>query len=209
MMDKGISTLNLKQYDMAASNLLSDEINKKQQQRKPLQCSADGNILQGAAFSSTTKMSDDTRISMQISTFTKWINEHLKNENETIIDLKEDLTNGVKLIKLINCLQQPNSKVSKRYFKTPINHHQKLENMTLALNAITQDGIKLVNIANVDIASGNMKLILALIWHLILRYQLNTKTPPKKLVLSFLKTVLPQCKISNLTTDLNDGTILA
>ena len=63
-----------------------------------------------------------------------------------INDIKHDFADGVKLIKLVNALQTPNSKVSKRIFKKPINQHQSLENITLALNAITEDGIRLVNI---------------------------------------------------------------
>lgn len=95
------------------------------------------------------KAYDDKWIIIQKNTFTNWINEQLKretNELELINDLQNDLCDGVKLIKLINILQQPNPKIPKRFFKKPINQHQKLENGTLALNAITEDGIKLVNI---------------------------------------------------------------
>ena len=56
----------------------------------------------------------------------------------------------------------------------------------------------------------NLKLILGLIWHLILRYQIGkTKIPPKKLILAWIKSVLPQYQLTNLTHDLNDGLILA
>ncbi|CAF0726884.1 unnamed protein product [Brachionus calyciflorus] len=158
----------------------------------------------------TIRNLDDKWIQIQKNTFTNWVNEQLKFENETINDLKTDFANGVKLIKLVNILQQPNSKVNKRYFKNPTNQHQSLENINLALNAITDDGIKLVNIGNVDLMSGNLKLILGLIWHLILRYQIGkTKIPPKKLILAWIKSVLPQYKLTNLTNDLNDGLILA
>ena len=33
-----------------------------------------------------------------------------------------------------------------RHNKKPVNQHQELENITIALDAITEDGIKLVNI---------------------------------------------------------------
>jgi filamin len=89
---------------------------------------------------------DDKWILIQKSTFTNWVNEQLKAENESINDLKTDLSNGVRLIKLVNRLQQPSSKISRRFFRTPTNQHQCLENVSLALNAITEDGIKLVNI---------------------------------------------------------------
>ena len=158
----------------------------------------------------TIRNLDDKWIQIQKNTFTNWINEQLKNEREApLTDLKFDFLDGVKLVKLVDALQKPNSKVSKRYFKNPINQHQSLENITLALNAITEDGIRLVNIGNVDISNGNLKLILGLIWHLILRYQIGkTKIPPKKLILAWIKSVLPQYQISNLTSDLNDGIVI-
>ena len=159
----------------------------------------------------TIRNLDDKWIQIQKNTFTNWINEQLKHDFDAapISDLKFDFLDGVKLVKLVDALQKPNSKVSRRYFKNPINQHQNLENITLALNAITEDGIKLVNIGNVDIVNGNLKLILGLIWHLILRYQIGkTKIPPKKLILAWIKSVLPQCQITNLTSDLNDGIVL-
>lgn len=158
----------------------------------------------------TIRNLDDKWIQIQKNTFTNWINEQLKTEKEApLTDLKLDFIDGVKLVKLVDALQKPNSKVSKRYFKNPINQHQSLENISLALNAITDDGIKLVNIGNVDISNGNLKLILGLIWHLILRYQIGkTKIPPKKLILAWIRSVLPQYQISNLTSDLNDGIVI-
>jgi hypothetical protein len=89
---------------------------------------------------------DDKWIQIQKNTFTNWINEQLKSEKDKINDLRLDFSDGVKLVKLVDALQKPNSRVSKRYFKTPFNQHQSLENVTLAINAITEDGIKLVNI---------------------------------------------------------------
>lgn len=153
---------------------------------------------------------NDRWIVIQKNTFTNWINEQLKNEGENVEDIRSDMTDGVKLIKLINALQQPQPKISRRFFRNPINQHQCLENLTLALDAIRADGIKLVNIGNTDIANGNLKLILGLIWHLILRYQIGkTKIPPKKLIIAWIKSVLPGIKLNNLTKDLNDGTVIA
>jgi filamin len=42
----------------------------------------------------------------------------------------------------------------------PANQHLYLENATAALKSIEADGVKLVNIGNVDIVNGNVKLIL-------------------------------------------------
>jgi hypothetical protein len=63
---------------------------------------------------------------------------------------------------------------------------------------------------NVDIVNGNLKLILGLIWSLIVRYQIGrSKFPPRKLMLAWLQAVLPECRVSNLTTDWNSGVLLS
>ena len=78
------------------------------------------------------------------------------------------------------------------------------------MNAIEADGVKLVNIGNVDIVNGNVKLILGLIWSLIVRYQIGrSKFPPRKLMLAWLQAALPECRVTNLTTDWNSGVLLS
>ena len=63
---------------------------------------------------------------------------------------------------------------------------------------------------NTDIHNGNLKLILGLTWSLIAHYQLGASNfPPKKLMLAWLKAVLPDCKIKNFTTDWNNGIYLS
>ena len=62
-----------------------------------------------------------------------------------------------------------------------------------------------------DIAAGNLKLILGMIWLLIRHYQIGsqTKTPPKKLMLAWINAVLhPHMTITNFSTDWNDGKAL-
>jgi len=60
-----------------------------------------------------------------------------------------------------------------------------------------------------DIHDGNLKLILGLIWHMILRYQITRgRTPPKRLMLAWINAVLPGYSVSNFTTDWNDGVAL-
>ncbi|KAH8038565.1 hypothetical protein HPB51_001986 [Rhipicephalus microplus] len=62
---------------------------------------------------------------------------------------------------------------------------------------------------NTDIVEGNLKLILGLVWSLILRYQIGrTNFPPKKLMLAWLRAVLPDLQVSNFTTDWNSGMAL-
>ena len=62
-----------------------------------------------------------------------------------------------------------------------------------------------------DIVNGSPKLILGLLWHLILRYQISankTKAPPKKLMLEWFQHTLEGVSLANFTTDWSDGIAL-
>lgn len=173
--------------------------------------SQNSNSTENSTLQARKRSHDDRWILIQKNTFTNWINEQLKSDTDKVFDLKQDLSNGVVLIKLVNHLQRPKSLLPRKYYKTPQNQHQCLENISFALNAITDDGVKMVNIGNLDLYNGNLKLILGLVWHLILRYQIGkTKVPPKKLILAWLNAVLmPELRLTNLTSDLNNGLALA
>ncbi len=123
-------------------------------------------------------------------------------------DLSADFIDGTMLCALVESLQKRTLKPN--WNRRPANQHHYLENASTALNAIEADGVKLVNIGNVDIVNGNLKLILGLIWSLIVRYQIGrSKFPPRKLMLAWLQAALPQCRVSNLTTDWNSGILLS
>ena len=64
------------------------------------------------------------------------------NVGLVVKDLETDLSDGLKLIALLEILQQKRI----RKITKPINHHQYLENVQFALESIENDGIKLVNI---------------------------------------------------------------
>ncbi|XP_035712922.1 filamin-A isoform X3 [Folsomia candida] len=155
-----------------------------------------------AAKGMQIKGNEDLWIEIQAHTFRNWVNEHLRPLGLSVNDLATDLCDGTCLCALVEALQ----KRTLRKIHKPQNQHQMLENVTRALDAISSDGVKLVNIGNVDIVNGNLKLILGLIWSLIVRYQIGrSKFPPKKLMLAWLRSVLPENEINNLTTDWRSG----
>ena len=81
---------------------------------------------------------------IQKKTFTRWCNEHLKANLLKIDELTTDLSDGVKLIVLLEMLSQ---KKLGRYNKKPRVHAQKMENVQLCLDFITKkERIRLVNI---------------------------------------------------------------
>ena len=81
---------------------------------------------------------------IQKNTFTRWANEHLKSAKMVIIDLDKDLSDGLKLIGLIEVLS---GKKFGKYNKKPTFRTQKFENVTQSLRFLEEkEGIKIVNI---------------------------------------------------------------
>ncbi|XP_071442492.1 filamin-C isoform X2 [Hetaerina americana] len=173
--------------------------------------SPEGHAARGMAI----KGHEDLWVEIQANTFRNWVNEHLRNSQveggrgAEVRDLAADLCDGTRLVALVESLQKRRLK-SSGVHRRPTNRHHCLENVTAALDAIAADGVKLVNIGNIDIVNGNLKLILGLIWSLIVRYQIGrSKFPPKKLMLAWLQAVIPERRVSNFTTDWNSGVLLS
>lgn len=80
---------------------------------------------------------------IQQNTFTRWANEHLKFANSHIDDLESDLSDGLKLVLLCEVLAQ---KRLPKHNKKPTYRTQKLENVSVALKFLENQGIRLVNI---------------------------------------------------------------
>ncbi|XP_076745963.1 plectin isoform X21 [Maylandia zebra] len=110
----------------------------------------------------------DERDRVQKKTFTKWVNKHLIKSQRHVTDLYEDLRDGHNLISLLEVLSGetlPREKGRMRFHK--------LQNVQIALDFLRHRQVKLVNIRNDDIADGNPKLTLGLIWTIILHFQIS------------------------------------
>uniref|UniRef100_A0A3Q0QZC3 Calponin-homology (CH) domain-containing protein n=1 Tax=Amphilophus citrinellus TaxID=61819 RepID=A0A3Q0QZC3_AMPCI len=81
---------------------------------------------------------------IQQNTFTRWCNEHLKMINKRINDLQKDLSDGLKLIGLLEVLSQ--KKMYRKYHSRPNFRQMKLENVSVALEFLEREHIKLVSI---------------------------------------------------------------
>ncbi|XP_013109625.2 filamin-C isoform X2 [Stomoxys calcitrans] len=161
-----------------------------------------------AAKGMNIRGNEDLWVEIQANTFRNWVNEHLRPTGMQVHDWATDFCDGTCLCALVENLQTRPLKPA--WNRRPANQHHYLENVATALKSIEADHIKLVNIGNTDIVNGNIKLILGLIWSLIVRYQIGrSKFPPRKLMLAWLQAALPECKITNLTTDWNSGVNLA
>ncbi|XP_059363295.1 plectin-like isoform X2 [Carassius carassius] len=111
---------------------------------------------------------EDERDKVQKKTFTKWVNKHLIKTQRHVNDLYEDLRDGHNLISLLEVLSGetlPRERGRMRFHK--------LQNVQIALDFLRHRQVKLVNIRNDDIADGNPKLTLGLIWTIILHFQIS------------------------------------
>uniref|UniRef100_A0AAR2KMX2 Calponin-homology (CH) domain-containing protein n=1 Tax=Pygocentrus nattereri TaxID=42514 RepID=A0AAR2KMX2_PYGNA len=155
---------------------------------------------------------------IQQNTFTRWCNEHLKCLNKKIGDLQRDLSDGLKLIGLLEVLSQ--KKMYRKYHARPNFRQMKLENVSVALEFLEREHIKLVSIDSKAIVDGNLKLILGLIWTLILHYSISMpmwededdedakKLTPKQRLLGWIQNKVPQLPINNFHRDWRDGKAL-
>ncbi|KAJ7994428.1 hypothetical protein DPEC_G00249170 [Dallia pectoralis] len=155
---------------------------------------------------------------IQQNTFTRWCNEHLKCVNKRISDLQLDLTDGLRLISLLEVLSQ--KKMYRKYHLRPTFRQMKLENVSVALEFLDRESIRLVSIDSKAIVDGNLKLILGMVWTLILHYSISMpvwedevedeaeKKTPKQRLLGWIQNKLPDLPINNFSKDWRDGKAL-
>uniref|UniRef100_H2ZJT7 Calponin-homology (CH) domain-containing protein n=1 Tax=Ciona savignyi TaxID=51511 RepID=H2ZJT7_CIOSA len=87
---------------------------------------------------------------IQKNTFTRWCNEHLKIINKRLGSLETDLSDGLRLIGLIEILSQ---KKMGKHNKRPNFRQMKLENVSVALKFLETERIKLVSIGECNCSS--------------------------------------------------------
>ena len=152
---------------------------------------------------------------IQENTFTRWVNEHLRQAGTSINDLETDFSNGLKLIALLEVLS---GKKMPKHNKQPTFRSQELENVSIALKFLETEGVHLVNIDSTHITDCKLKLIMGLIWTLILHYSISMpmydgpelgghiedKTPKQRL-LNWMQNKVPGVPINNFTSDWTDG----
>ncbi|XP_060753468.1 plectin a isoform X3 [Tachysurus vachellii] len=188
--------------------------NLAKHQRVKRSKSASGDVLDPAERA-VIRIADE-RDRVQKKTFTKWVNKHLMKHwkaeaQRHITDLYEDLRDGHSLISLLEVLSGetlPREKGRMRFHK--------LQNVQIALDFLKHRQVKLVNIRNDDIADGNPKLTLGLIWTIILHFQISDiqvngqsddMTAKEKLLLWSQRMVegYQSLRCDNFTTSWRDG----
>uniref|UniRef100_A0A673Y6E7 Filamin A n=1 Tax=Salmo trutta TaxID=8032 RepID=A0A673Y6E7_SALTR len=156
---------------------------------------------------------------IQQNTFTRWCNEHLKCVNKRIANLQTDLGDGLRLIGLLEVLSQ--KKMFRKYNQRPTFRQMQLENVSVALEFLDKENIKLVSIDSKAIVDGNLKLILGMVWTLILHYSISMpmwdeeeeggdgqQKTPKQRLLGWIQNKLPEIPIHNFSRDWQSGRAL-
>ncbi|CAK5008227.1 unnamed protein product [Meloidogyne enterolobii] len=134
---------------------------------------------------------------MQRNTFTRWVNHHLEahSSSSQTQNLIEDMKDGILLCHLLevltgdvlpvttssggneessnNVVVNKSSSSNLKTIKT-LKRVYKLNNLNTALKCLRAKGIKLINNNVVDLADGNPRIWLGLIWQLILHFQVET-----------------------------------
>ncbi|EFB30190.1 hypothetical protein PANDA_022243 [Ailuropoda melanoleuca] len=83
---------------------------------------------------------------IQQNTFTRWCNEHLKCVSKRIANLQTDLSDGLRLIALLEVLSQ--KKMHRKHNQRPTFRQMQLENVSVALEFLDRESIKLVSIVS-------------------------------------------------------------
>ncbi|PRT55078.1 Alpha-actinin-like protein 1 [Wickerhamiella sorbophila] len=106
-------------------------------------------------------------VESQHKAFTRWCNMNLAAAgHQPLDDLRTDFTSGVNLVKLMEAVSHESMG---KYYSKP-STMQKYENISIVLDYLKHQGVILYGIGAPDIADGNLKLILGLIWSMILKY---------------------------------------
>lgn len=139
---------------------------------------------------------------IQQSVFTRWVNDEIKKRGLHANDIKTDLADGLLLINLMEVISD---KSLGRYNKHPRLISQKNENLNIALTFIQANGVKLVNIGADDIGSGNLRIILGLIWSLIQFWEIKRGGAEDDDLLKWVQSKIPDYGITGWKKDWNDG----
>jgi len=162
-----------------------------------------------AAYTQGQTTDRDAWINVQVKTFSRWANNHLKKRNMEIVDLFEDVKSGVMLLNLLEVIGGESVKqvLNVKYNKKPKMKIQMLENGNRVLEYVKAKGLDdLVNIGANDFVDGNPKIILGFLWKVILRFVVS-EDGQKGLLLWCQMATKPydNVKVKNFHRSWNDG----
>lgn len=108
----------------------------------------------------------------QKKAFTRWANVYLRMKKRKIDNIYEDLGDGLNLITLLEVIGEE-EKLPTRYHANPKMRIHKLENLKAAFDYMKSKGLMMTNMGPTDVADGNSKIILGLMWTIISGFQIG------------------------------------
>jgi len=110
---------------------------------------------------------------VQEKAFTAWMNETLGPTGDKVSDVRVDLGDGVKFAHFLECLS--GKKLGARLDAKANQRIQKIQNLVLALKYMDSEmGVKNPGCSAEDLADGNIKMVLGLLWTLYRKYRIAT-----------------------------------
>jgi len=106
----------------------------------------------------------------QKKTFTAWVNSHLRKAGSQIVEIGTDFQDGIRLAQLLNVIAE--DKVEKINNNPKMRIHN-IQNLNQCLSFIASKGVKLAGVGAEEIADGNLKMCLGMVWTIILRFQIQ------------------------------------
>jgi len=124
---------------------------------------------------------EEETLELHAKTFKAWMNSYLKQSGIRVMDIQQDLQDGLILISLTETITGTKYSPTKfgKYHLNPTMEIQKIENCAIAISFI-QTWFP-INIEPKDLTDGNLKIMLGLIWRFILHFQLLESTRRFKL----------------------------
>jgi len=107
---------------------------------------------------------------IQKKTFTKWVNSHLAKRGQKMEEITAEFKDGLKFLSFLEIIS---GRSFSKYEKKPRMRIHYIQNIDLGLKLLQELKVPLVSIGAEDIADGNQKLILGMIWTIIQKFQIE------------------------------------
>ncbi|MFH4977425.1 hypothetical protein AB6A40_004134 [Gnathostoma spinigerum] len=163
------------------------------------------NVKTVRSSSADDAISGTSSYAIELRTFTNWLNHQFGDIGIRIENASKELSDGILLIKLIEILQDRTC--TGKIYKDKPSEMQKILNVQMGLDALKEDGVRMANIGAREIVEQDLKHILALVWNIIQRYHIDsrTKMPIQKLLLAWLQAIIPNANILDFSRSWLDG----
>ena len=113
----------------------------------------------------------DGWVDVQEKTFTRWCNYYLSQRDLKLDSLHDGFQDGNLLCNLVEILS--GNKLPQRWKPNARTQVQRLDNLSVGFEGLKRDGVKLVNVRVQEVEAGNDKITMALLWSMIVHYQIE------------------------------------